>query len=842
MLVLMGPRLGSAQEARPELKLDEQLSPLGRFGPRSADSQPSADHSPQAPAQTPQGSSIEPPLKPSMRLAPTLHGRAARDLPIYVEADKLEGRTDGSLSAIGNARLRRGSLTLRADRLDHTTDNNTVSANGHVRIDRQGDVYTGPMLQFQLDESQGFFLSPQYRFARTGAGGTAERIDFLDDQHVVANHANYTSCTPEDGAEPAWELTTSRVALDFENDVGSAEDAVVRFYGVPILGAPHLSFPLTDQRKSGWLPPSFDINNRGGFEFQMPYYWNIAANHDATLTPTIASLRGTGLDTEFRYLEPRFQGENHLSMLPSDRLRRRDRWLGQASHKHSLPGDVQLHASLLRVSDDDYWRDFSRSLSAETYWSSSLVNLPALTPRLLANEVWVEQAIAPSALGLSGAGVWDLRWFARAQNWQVLRLSDAGDLNPADQITSPYQRAPQIGFTGSGEAQGWQWAVDTQLNYFTNSDPKQSRGTRMHATTRLAYPLEPLGPDSGWKVTPSVRLNSASYLMDKPTIQNSKTATRVIPSFNLDSTWIMERPSRWFDSDFLQTLEPRLQYLRTPYRDQSMLPNFDSSPLDYTFDTIYFDNAFSGADRVSDANQLNMGLTTRIIDQRSGGEMLRLGAVQRYLFEDQLTTPDNKPQTQRLPNLLLLGSTSVIPNWTLSTTLQYNSEANNVPNSSFGARYSPGDWRTVSATFRETRGTNKQLDVGWQWPIAGQAPPRYEAEAGSRSSGDCRGSTWYNVGRFNYNLIDSRVTDSLFGIEYDGGCWVGRLVAERVSTGQSEATTRLMFQLELVGLSRLGSSPLRALKDNIPGYRLLRDVRGVVASPETPEPFSSADD
>jgi LPS-assembly protein len=199
-------------------------------------------------------------------------------------------------------------------------------------------------------------------------------------------------------------------------------------------------------------------------------------------------------------------------------------------------------------------------------------------------------------------------------------------------------------------------------------------------------------------------------------------------------------------------------------------------------------------------------------------------------------TPEGPPLTQRFSDVLLVGSSTLVPRWTFDAAVQYSPDIGRTVRSLAGVRYSPGPFRTVNATYRLARGLNEQLEFGGQWPIRGPvrtleaaSDPRPAAPAAG-TAGSCRG-TWYGVGRINYSLRDSRITDSIMGLEYDAGCWIARVVAERLSTGRSEATTRLLLQLELVGLSRLGSNPLRVLKDNIPGYRLLREDSPAPANP-----------
>jgi LPS-assembly protein len=270
-----------------------------------------------------------------------------------------------------------------------------------------------------------------------------------------------------------------------------------------------------------------------------------------------------------------------------------------------------------------------------------------------------------------------------------------------------------------------------------------------------------------------------------------------------------------------QTLEPRLLYVRTPYRSQDLVPNFDSAPRDFNFDSIYADNQFTGVDRVNDANLLTFGAVSRWIRPDSGDEVLRLGAVQRMQFTEQLITPDGSPPSkQRFSDLLLLGAVHMSEFWWADGTLQYDPENNRTQRSVLRARYSPGPFRTVSVAYRLARDQSEQAEVAWQWPLFG----------GRKSGGSGCSGSWYSAGRVQYSMRDRRVTDSVMSMEYDAGCWVMRMGVQRLSTGLSQTNTRLMLQLELVGLSQLGSNALHVLKDNIPGYRALSSERSTFPS------------
>ena len=754
-------------------------------------------------------------LRVAPGIAPPPRSEAGAGLPIFLEAQTLSGRAEAQTVAEGMAEFRRGGLRIRADRLSYDAPSETARATGHVRIDQNGNRYVGNELQMQIQRYEGWFLEPTYYFARTASGGSAQRIDFLGPDRAAATDATYTSCTADGETGPAWVLSTRKVTFDFEANEGVAEGAVLRFLGVPILAAPTLSFPLTDARKSGWLPPSINLDSKSGLQLAVPYYWNVAPNLDATFTPSWSARRGPGLGSEVRYLLPRHHGQLDLNLLPDDRLAQRSRYSLNLAQDSRFGEATSLSARVLRVSDDAYWKDFPREIKS-------------LTPRLLGSNVQLVRTL----------GDWTA--YARWQGWQVLQEAD-----PATRIEAPYQRAPQLGVRLARQAwNGIELNLEAEANRFT--DPQngvtlaRTTGVRLHTLASIARPFAA----PGWTLTPKAAVNAASYSLDQPLADGRRSASRLIPTFSLDSVWAFERDTSWIGRAVRQTLEPRLLYVNTPFRRQSHLPNFDSAPKDFNFESIFTENVFSGVDRVSDGNQLTAGVTSRMLDPLTGAELLRLGIVQRFLMRDQRLTcavipafeSDCVPFTRRFSDLLLLGSTTLVPDWTVDASVQYNADTKRAVRSVVGARYSPAPYHTVGMTYRLATGlsellNNEQIELGWQWPVYGAARSSKNADPNA-----CKGSL-YSVGRVNYSTRDSRITDSVVGFEYDAGCWIGRIVAERLSTGRTEATTRLLLQLELVGLSRLGSNPLQVLKDNIPGYRLLREERSTVPGAATTLPI-----
>jgi LPS-assembly protein len=825
----LSPLLAPAPEPRPERRQraaerhlrGAALAAAGMLPWLAAAQTSPAPPAPATSAAAPAAAASAPGLIASPRLQALPTGDDARQLPIVLRARSIRSQPELRTVAEGDVEFRRGGLVISADRLSYDTPEDLANASGKVRISRAGAVYTGPELELSVQRFEGWFLQPEFELTALGARGSADRIDFLGPARSRATNARYSSCPREEGVEPDWVLKTRSVRIDLDANEGVAEGAVLRFLGTPIIALPALSFPLGDTRKSGWLPPSINIDNRSGVELSVPYYWNIAPQRDATFAPRVITRRGLGLDSEFRYLEPRYEGSVNFDWLPRDRIAGRSRESLQWLHEGRLGRTGLWRAELLRVSDDDWWKDFPNA-------NRSLTN--RLLPLRLAAE-------RPFSIGAAAEG----QFYARTLHWQVLQSADSF-------IDSPYQRAPQLGVRASGALgradSGWEFALESEFNRFTLPSDAASAGRpvgdRWHLLGSISRPFR----QRGWWLVPKLALNLAAYRTRDVdgglSTTFSRDAHRAIPSLSVDTGFEFERSTRAFGRTLQQTLEPRLLYVSTPYRAQSQLPNYDSAAKDFNFVSIYTDNAFSGIDRVSDSHQYTAGVTTRLVDTVSGAEVLRLGLVQRYLLRTQRVapqadgTPDGPPLEQRFSDALLLGSTSVFPGWTLDGAVQYSPDIRRSVRSIVGARYSPGPYRTVGATYRLARGLSEQVEVGWQWPVyGGKRDP-------AGKPGGC-GGAWYSVGRFNYSVADSRITDSVLGLEYDAGCWIGRIVAERLSTGRSEATTRLLIQLELVGLSRLGSNPLKVLKENIPGYRMLRDPldardRDLVAPAILPSP------
>ena len=763
---------------------------------------------------------------------------------VTLTADDVVSRIGGVTQASGKVEVKRLDTTLLADLLTYDRLSDTAHGQGHVRIARGLDWFSADRVDLELTRNAGTLTGTEYELGARKAGGHAERIELRDRNHSTAYNANYTSCTRDGPDEPDWIISGSQIDIDTSENEGRATHAVLHFLGVPILYAPSLTFPVTAERKSGWLPPTGDLSNRSGFTLSVPYYWNISPNLDATLSPGYATKRGVELTGELRYLEPNDLGQLTTYVLPNDEVYGNARAAVEWAHEGTRADWLTYSARVQRVSDQTYWKDFPNQM-------------PALTQRLLPTDLSGTRRFLP--FGEAG----EIDAYARVQRFQTLQ--DLGDFDDSSRISTPYQRSPQVGLRGNVtlkdqvrfdfEAEGNRFDLSglNQENSYIDSvncasyrsaagvpsntavDPAacvqylrghdlavvdhdtRVGGNRAHLVGSISRNFS---SDSG-RFEPRMTLHGVTYDTDTQADGTRLHATRWIPTFSADSSFSFERQAELFGRDLVQTLEPRFLYVLTPYHDQNKLPLYDTAPKDFNEVSIYSENQFTGQDRINDSNQLTAGVTTRFNDSSNGRELLRLGIAQKLLFKDQQTTPDGPVDAHKLSHLLLYGSSSAMEHWSFDGIVEEDSSAHDgwTQRAVVSARFHPGPFKSVSLTYRYARGSSKQWEVGGQWPIFRREP---------RPSG-C-GGTLYAVGRTDYSVDDHRATYAIGGFEYDAGCWIGRVMVERTSTGRNEGTTHLVLQLELNGLSTLGTGSLKVLKDNVPGYQPLRNDPGAPAA------------
>jgi LPS-assembly protein len=711
--------------------------------------------------------------------------------PVFGQGDNVEGRTDKETTFVGNGELRKAGSVLKGDRITYYSEDDEVVAVGNVRLTREGNVFTGPQLQLKLDANSGSFTNPEFALPLFSGRGRAEKVDFLGPKQAQFSRAVYTTCPPD---QVDWFITTDRLLIDEDTQAGSGQRATLYFKDRKIVTVPNFSFPLGDGRRSGFLPPTYGVTSSAGLDLIVPYYFDIAPNRDLTLYPRIMLKRGIQLGSHFRYLEDERSGDLKLEVNPNDRQTGTRRYYGSLSHVENDVLGWRGTVTLRGVSDANYFIDHARTIlySAE---------------RSLPRDVLLTRSISD----------WNL--IIRASKYQNI-LENAA--------TPPYERVPQLtANTIRRDVAGFDVAQLFDATTFRRPLPNQPEGSRLVSATSISYPIT----RPGWFIRPKVSLHMTDYHLDKTSwdqglggaiVTLPTHLSRVVPTLSLDGGLIFERDTNIFNRDVRQTLEPRMFYVRTPYRNQNQFPVFDTAVADFNFSQLFTENTFVGNDRIANANQLTVAAVTRLINPNQGSEFLRFALGQRLYFSDQrVLIPGTTARVDRRSDILLAAGGEIAKGLTFDAGMQYSLDSGAVPRFSFLSRYLPRDGHIFNLAVRYQKDSVGlidtsfgQLDTSWQWPVTQKISALGRVNYTFLGKRDTGGG----------NYVDARgVVESVVGFEFKECCWLARAVLQRFTTAPGKQTSTFFLQLELNGLGKVGSDPFEVLRRSIPGYRLPSD-------------------
>jgi len=699
---------------------------------------------------------------------------------VFLRADRTEG-TRQQIEASGRVELRAHRETVLADWMRYDQEADTLHARGNVVVRRYGSWVTGPDIDYARSTATGTLQLPSFYIDEVGGRGDAQTLVFDGPDSYTLSDSRFTTCQ---APRNDWFLYADTMKIDTQRSVGTAYGASIRFMNVPLFYTPWMEFPLNNNRKSGFLTPTFGSSNARGFEFTTPYYLNLAPNYDATIAPRLMTNRGLQLGGQFRYLLGgpwSMQGEFNGEYLPNDQQAGQSRYLMSWKHQQGLLPWMNAYVDATKVSDDNYFADLADRLSITSQTT-------------LSREAGLRAWQGPFSV------------LARVQNFQTLQDSNA-------YIQPPYNRAPQVlvamndWMTPSLRPFDLSLSGSAEYTRFTHIDLTQ--GQRFVIQPTLAWKKQELG----WFSIARAGVQQRNYWLDPnasaPT--PDKTLGVTIPVVSLDGGLIFEREGSLFGSQYVQTLEPRIFYVYVPYRNQSKLPVFDTTIDDFNFSQLFSENRYIGSDRFGDANQLTLALTSRILAE-SGAEILRVMAGQRFYFSDQrVVLPGEAPRSANSSDFLFGADAQLSRTWSASVLTQYSFDTSQYERFNASLRWMPAPGKVLSGSWRYTRQYQdpelgltelKQFDIAAQWPLS---------------------LRWSTVGRLNYSLVDSKILEAIAGVEYNADCWVIRAAIHRLATTTKQTNTSFFLQLELGGLGRIGPSPLEVLRRSVPGYTTYGD-------------------
>jgi len=701
---------------------------------------------------------------------------------IHLAADEAN-LVEGGVSVLtGNVEITKGQQQVRANQLQYDQTNDTADLQGEIHYWDDSVFLFSESAHLELDEGTGEFTGSDYRIQDNRGRGHAERL-FLDiGTRTELDKVDYSTCDPEDNF---WKLSADEISLDHVEEWGTAKNVVLKIKDVPVFYTPYMSFPLSDKRKTGFLTPSLGTTNKNGLDVRTPFYWNIAPYMDATLTPRVLSDSGLMLMGEFRYMLSRGIGQVNLNYLPSDSdFEDRDRHLFGFIHEQNFASTGELFLTYNNVSDKEYFEDFGTNLS-------------------LTSTRYLERRAEASY-----QGSW---WNASAlvQSYQ--------NVDRSIPVTSrPYKRLPRLRFSTQLPKRNRQFnfGFDSEFVYFDRSDSDalvdNDAALRLDLYPYVSYPVSGIATF----IEPKLAVRYTQYSLKDP-LESKHSPSRVLPIFSVDSGVFLERETSMFGNNLIQTLEPRLFYLYVPEDDQTDIPILDTGVYDFSIDSLFRENRFSGTDRQGDTNQLTFAVTTRFINDNTGGELGYLSLGQIYYFRERdVTLPNRLTSNEDISPIVAEMQTEVIPNWYIGSEFQW--DPNNHRTEKFVAQvqYNPGDGRVINMGYRSrnerartrisvfdnvsTPVNIEQTDLSFRWPV---------------------NPKWSVVGRWNYALPENRSIEIFGGVEYEDCCWGTRLVARRfLSDIEGDFETGIFLQVELKGLAGVGKKAAEFLEKNIPGY------------------------
>ncbi|WP_288841207.1 LPS-assembly protein LptD [uncultured Deefgea sp.] len=699
----------------------------------------------------------------SLAILPVLgHAAAsspAAEPPLFIEADQASVQEGQYSEARGNVIVNRDGMVINADWVKYELEADQVHAGDKVKVTQQGDTLEGDSLNMTVQTRLGEMDNPIYHMAEGQVRGDGVKVLFGGKDKYIIQKGRMTTC--RDGQDD-WYLHAREIDLDYTSNYGQAWHGWAEFKGVPFFYYPFVDFPLNGDRKSGLLLPTLGYSNTNGLQYSQPYYFNLAPNYDATITPSYFGQRGVMLGGEFRYLQPEYAGTIRAAGI-NDKSTDTQRYGVYFQHNQLLSDRLSLSINYQKVSDSDYFIDFSDTLAG-----ASQVNLP-------------QEAL----LNYNG-DFWST--YLRVQRYQTLQT----ETNP---VADPYWRMPQWYFTASPQiGYGLETKISGEVTRFVNQSLVQ--GDRAWINPSISLPMS----NSYGFITPRLSVHANTYRTESATGQDMGNQSFVVPIASIDTGLFFEREGSLFGSDIVQTLEPRAFYVYAPYKSQSDVPNYDSAVAALSWSQLFSENKFTGNDRINDANNLTLAISSRIFDDATGIERFYAGVGQQFYFTSPRVTlsgPDNTDE-QKSSNLFLMMGSQLPNNVNVNYLLQQDLHNKSTVNSELNVSWTPSEYKTLNLRYVHNKSSDiEQADISGQWPL---------------------GNGWYAVGRYNYSLNDRKALETIAGVEYNAGCWALRFAAQSYVTTNSTYKTNYFAILELGGLAGLGMNPISLLKQSIPGY------------------------
>ncbi|MEX9252779.1 LPS assembly protein LptD [Pseudenterobacter timonensis] len=733
------------------------------------------------------------------------------DLPVTINADHAKGNYPDDATFTGNVDINQGNSRLQADEVQlHQKQPDgaaepvrTVDALGNVHYDDNQVILKGPKAWSNLNTKDTNVWEGDYQMVDRQGRGKADLMKQRgENRYTILENGSFTSCLP---GSNTWSVVGSEVIHDREEQVAEIWNARFKLGPVPVFYSPYLQLPVGDKRRSGFLIPNAKYSTTNYFEFYLPYYWNIAPNMDATITPHYIHKRGNIMwENEFRYLTQAGAGLMEFDYLPSDKVFQDEhptegdehRWMFYWRHGGVLDQVWRFNIDYTKVSDPYYFNDFD-----STYGSST--------------DGYATQKFSV------GYAIENFNATVSTKQFQVFDT----------QSRSTYGAEPQLDINWYQNDVGpFDTRVYGQVVHFVNTNSDMPEATRVHLEPVINLPLSndwaSLNTEAKLMATHYQQTNIEAYNAN-PNNRNdlADSVNRVLPQFKVDGKLTFERDMNWAEG-YTQTLEPRVQYLYVPYRDQSKIQNYDSTLLQSDYSGLFRDRMYGGLDRIASANQVTTGVTTRIYDD-AAVERFNASIGQIYYFTESRTGDDNITweKDNDTGSLVWAGDTywRMTDRWGLRGGVQYDTRLDNIANGSGAIEYRRDENRLLQLTYRYASPEYIQATL----PSFSQRPQYKDgiSQVGGAASWPIA-DRWSVVGAYYFDTNTHKAADQMLALQYNSCCYAIRVGYERKLNGwdtqnvQSKYDNVIGFNIELRGLSsNYGLGTQQMLRSNILPYR-----------------------
>lgn len=707
-----------------------------------------------------------------------------------IAGDSASLRDDGVSVVEGNVALRTPERTITSDRMEYDPEAGRAAAHGRVTI-RERDVFLeGSRLEADFETGETVLEDATFNHPDSHGRGDARRIE-NDPRRTIITGGTFTTCDP---GSNAWRLEAESLEIDRESGTGTARNAQLSFFGFPLLYTPWITFPISSDRKSGFLIPTFESSDNAGSSLTLPYYLNLAPNYDATLRARLTSRRGEVLGGEFRFLTEGGAGTIEAEAVPDDRITGDSRSLVSVRHRYGSTPGLETRVQYARASDTDYLRDLD-------------------TGTAVGNTDFLRQ-FAEVAYELPG-----LRFELGVESHQVLK-------NTPDHL-DPYRISPRVALESRLRERNWNPNIDFhgEATRFDHHTDMVATGTRLDVRPSVYVPVR----SSFGYLIPRATLHFTGYDFDEVAGDVPDSLSRTVPSFSVDGGLYFDHDVTVGERRFTQTLEPRLFYLRVPYRDQDRLPLFDAGSFSFGYDHMFRENRFSGTDRIGDADRVTLALDSRLLD--GGREIFAARFGTMHHFRDRrvrlCTTADpapdlltrcgdgGSPEALDPSRSIWIAALRAHPHeaFTVGGTVEHDGSESRHRAVSLDFRYHPSPERIVNIGYRRFPRETASSGEVQEWV-------RDATEAVTLSAHHDLGPNVRVLGSASYALAEDTTTELYTGLEFDTCCWSARVVGQRyLAAGGTDHESSIVMQLELKGLTGIGRGVDRSRIRPVPGYR-----------------------